>query len=48
MQQPTRGGHFAGTSEKKCANRRPVIIALLVILAVLLAAYLGGVAFFNF
>lgn len=48
MQQPTRGGHFAGTSEKKCANRRPVIIALLVILAVLLAAYLGGVAYFNF
>ncbi len=47
MEQSSRGGHFASTSEKKHTNRGP-IIALLVLLAVVVAIYLGGVAYFNF
>ena len=47
MEQPKRGGHFAQTPEKKRHSRGPVI-ALFVILAVLLATYFGGVAYFNF
>lgn len=47
MEQSSRGGHFASASKKKHANRGP-IIALLVLLAVVAAIYLGGVAYFNF
>lgn len=47
MEQSSRGGHFASASRKKHANRGPVI-ALLVLLAVVAAIYLGGVAYFNF
>jgi hypothetical protein len=47
MEQSSRGGHFASASRKKHANRGP-IIALLVLLAVVAAIYLGGVAYFNF
>lgn len=47
MEQSSRGGHFASVSKKKHTNRGPVI-ALLVLLAVVVAIYLGGVAYFNF
>lgn len=47
MEQSSRGGHFASASKKKQTNRGPVI-ALLVLLAVVAAIYLGGVAYFNF
>ena len=47
MEQSSRGGHFASASKKKYTNRGPVI-ALLVLLAVVVAIYLGGVAYFNF
>lgn len=47
MEQSSRGGHFSSASKKKHANRGP-IIALLVLLAVVVAIYLGGVAYFNF
>lgn len=47
MEQSSRGGHFSSASKKKHANRGP-IIALLVLLAVVAAIYLGGVAYFNF
>lgn len=47
MGKSTGGGHFANAPEKKRSNRGPVI-ALFVILAVLVAIYLGGVAYFNF
>lgn len=47
MEQSSRGGHFASASKKKHTNRGPVI-ALLVLLAVVVAIYLGGVAYFNF
>ena len=47
MEQSSRGGHFASASKKKLTNRGPVI-ALLVLLAVVVAIYLGGVAYFNF
>lgn len=47
MEQSSRGGHFSSASKKKHANRGP-IIALLVLLAVVAAIYLGGVTYFNF
>ena len=47
MGKSTEGGHFANAPEKKRSKRGPVI-ALFVILAVLVAIYLGGVAYFNF
>lgn len=47
MQHPKKGGHFATTPKKKRSDRSPVI-ALFAVLAVLLATYFGGVAYFNF
>ena len=47
MKQSSRGGHFTGSHKNKHTGRGPVIV-LLVLLAVVVAVYLGGVAYFNF